>query len=130
MAIPFDQDLLEVTGAPFQLQEAVRTTSDGSLDFSFSRDGMLVFAPPISSTCVTRLAWADPDGDVSLIFARKGDFNEARLSPDGGRIALHGDEDVLWVYDIRRDVIEARQRFHGVVTGNGVAAVRLHRCQQ
>jgi hypothetical protein len=105
MAIPFDQDLLEVTGSPFQLQESVRTTSDGSLDFAFSRDGMLVSAPPIPSTGVTRLVWVDLGGEISGIFERRGNFNEASLSPDGGRVALHGDEDLLWIYDIRRDVM-------------------------
>lgn len=105
MAIPFDQDLLEVTGTPFELHESIRMTSGGSLDFSFSGDGLLVYAPPMPSAGMTRLVWADPDGEVSPIFARQGDFNEARLSPDGRRVALKGDGDVLWVYDIRRDVM-------------------------
>ena len=105
MAVPFDQDLLEVTGTQFQLEERVRTTSDGSLEFSFSRDGMLVFTPPVHATGSTRLVWADQRGDVSLIFAKQGNFNEVRLSPDGRHVALHGDDDVLWAYDIGRDVL-------------------------
>ncbi len=105
MAIPFDQGNLEVTGAPFQLRERVKITSDGSLEISFSRDGMLVFAPPVASTGSTKLVWADREGEVTLIFDKQGTFNEARLSPDGGHVALHGDDDVLWAYDIDRDVL-------------------------
>jgi len=95
-ALPFSLSDLKATGEPFLVVPGTR-------DPSISSDGTLVVLPPLRPRPVN-LVWADPSGKV---VARIGEpalrENAARISPDGGHIAVTEEIDGktdIWMYDV------------------------------
>jgi len=103
-AVPFDPDRLEVRGTPsLVLEEVAYSTSYGSAQFDFSRNGTLVYrtggAPGANLVTVQ---WLDAAGKTQPLLAKPGGYQRPRWSPDGQRLAFDDGSDI-WVYEARRD---------------------------
>ena len=117
MAVPFDAGSQQVTGAPIALIEGVMqsvntpNTDDetGAGQFVVSNSGTLLYATGgISPVLTGKLVWVDRKGAVTpLANALEGSYSNARISPDGQKIAVAakgavGENRELWVYDVAR----------------------------
>jgi eukaryotic-like serine/threonine-protein kinase len=104
-AVPFDLARLDVYGTPVRVLPRLLTTVNGSGQFAVATDGTLVYADPLSATsAASTLVWVDRTGRETPISAPARAYLEARLSPDGARIAVtiaDPDQDI-WVWDIDR----------------------------
>ncbi len=105
-AVPFDPEKLEVLGTPSPvLQEVAYSTSNGSAQFDFSRNGTLVYRSggAMQGNLVT-VQWLDAAGKTQPLLAKPGGYQRPRVSPDGQRLALDDASDI-WVYEARRDTM-------------------------
>ena len=105
LAVPFDLDSLEVTGAPVPMVEEVQPNQ-----FAISQDGGLVFgegaaaalAPEVTLTLVDRQGGSRP------LIEKSRTIVEPRLSPDGKRLALtsvEGQSIDIWVLELARETM-------------------------
>ena len=115
LAVPFDSERLEVTGAPAPILEGVMQSPVSNLaQFSFSSQGSLVYVPGGVQEQGFTLVWVDRQGAVDPLPAPPRVYLNARLSPDGQRMAVTIAENPsdVWVYDISRDTL-TRLTFEG-----------------
>jgi Tol biopolymer transport system component len=104
LAVAFDADRVEVTGAPVKLFDDIDILpSDGLAFASLSPSGTLVFFPS-PSRGARRLVWMDRLGAATPIApAGARLFANPRLSPDGQRFAVtvaEGEQQNIWVYQL------------------------------
>ena len=102
---PFDPDSGVLSGEPKPIAERVLNASEsGSTAFTASQTGVIAYlnsggAPP------GQLAWFSRDGKAVGTIGEVGTYANARLSPDGTRVAVqktvNGSRDV-WVMDLTR----------------------------
>jgi serine/threonine protein kinase/Tol biopolymer transport system component len=102
-AVSFDPDLLTVSGNAVPIVEGVeRDVSTGAAHFDCAADGTLTYVPGSPVGAMRQFTWVDGQGARRPVSLKPGDYQEARLSPDGGRVAFlkgtSGSGDV-WVYD-------------------------------
>ena len=104
-AVPFDLDILAVTGDPVPLVEGVLTKGNvAGAAFDLSDTGSLVFITGTSTGSLLEdaLVWIESDGtEVPLPISPAG-YRQPRLSPDGARLALRQEEPdgfSLWVHE-------------------------------
>ncbi|MCZ6778708.1 MAG: protein kinase, partial [Acidobacteria bacterium] len=108
LAAPFDLARLELTGQPVPVLDGVITNlASGYAEYSFSRDGTLVYVPGGSVMAERRLIWMDREGNVEPLTDTRRAFMHAALSPDGRRVAVlvQAADDKLWIYDLERDTL-------------------------
>ena len=112
-AEPFDVKSMAVTGrAVAVLDEVAHTLISGTAQYSFSNTGLLTYRRARSRNRV--LEWMDPSGQVRSLRSVAAEYQEARFSEDGARLALvigEGSQSDVWVYDIARDAM-TRLTFH------------------
>ncbi len=101
VAVSFDADRLEVTGAPVSLLEGVMTRTSVVTDYALSRAGTLVYlsgrAPELALVLVNRR------GEEEVLLENLQDPESPRFSPDGRRIALsrvEGGKTDVWIYSV------------------------------
>ena len=114
LAVPFDPDTLDLTGAPRPVLEGLRT-GGGDLfkvsSFGVSTNGSLVYrrgAAEVTQTA-SRLVWVNRRGEQAAVPAPVRSYGSIDLSPDGTRVALSvsGDGDgSIWVWDFERGTFE------------------------
>ncbi|MFQ5817680.1 MAG: protein kinase [Terriglobia bacterium] len=115
LAVPFDLARLEVTGSPAPILEGVAVYGGGASQYSFSRDGALVYAQRAASTANRRLLWVDRQGKSEPLTEEPRSFWMPRLSPDGKRLALNlygAPRWDVWVYELARGTL-TRLTFEG-----------------
>ncbi|MDA2933702.1 serine/threonine-protein kinase [Acidobacteria bacterium AH-259-D05] len=115
LAVPFDVEHLEVTGAPVPIVEGVlQSAASGLAQFSFSDLGALVYVPGGTGTGLSRLVWVDRQGTAEPLAAPPRLYRGPSLSPDGGRVAVTITEPKadIWVYEIARQTL-TRLTFEG-----------------
>ena len=89
LAVPFDQDRLELSGSPTALIEGLGVRQWGSVDLALSATGKLVYVTGGSAEDPDELVWVDRDGTAEEIDPGwTGDFTTLALSPDGTRLAV------------------------------------------
>jgi len=103
LAVPFDSRRLEVTGAPVPILQHVgfsRLFMQAAYDVS--RTGTLAWAADSELGTPRRIVWLSRDGRESPALDEAGLYNDARMSPDGQRIAYSKDEPSsdVWVADL------------------------------
>ena len=109
-AAAFDLDRLEITdSSPVSVLDNVRTKLAGSVDFSFSQDGSLVFVTGQAVGGDQRtLEWIDRAGVTETLGFPPNWYLEPRVSPDGTRLAVaiqdFGDIDI-WLGDLPRGTL-------------------------
>jgi serine/threonine-protein kinase len=120
MAAPFDQDALELTGAPAALASGVLRVAPRAGDFDIAEDGTLTYsvgASAISGLGET-MGWVDRQGTATVIDERLaedvGDFDYLSLSPNGRLIAAEiqsepdgaaTEEHHVWIYDLEQQTL-------------------------
>ena len=105
-AIPMDLDSLEIVGSAVPVAQAVANDpGEGGGQFSVSSNGILVHRTGESGPGTYPAVWLDQEGDTSPLLSEPRAYVEARVSPDGSRIAmmeLNADNWDVWVYDTER----------------------------
>jgi serine/threonine-protein kinase len=102
-AVPFDVERLQVTGAAVEIVQGVeRDASTGAVHFDCSDEGTLAYVPGLAEGDLHVLTWRDREGHAQAVNLPAGPYQEARMSPDGSRVALlsgtAGAGDV-WIHD-------------------------------
>jgi Tol biopolymer transport system component len=129
MAAPFDASRMEMRGEARQLADRVTRSATGTA-VALSPTGTLVFGPPVNRA--SRLVLGDAAGTAVPVGDRVREFEQPRLSPEGGRIAVgiaNGATRELWVIDRASD--EATRVTQGGVdvlcdwTADGKALIHL-----
>ena len=106
MAVPFDQDRLEVTGTGAIVARgiSVNTVGSGAVDLSISRAGTLWYAIGGRGSMRREAMWATRDGTVSAMRPElSGDLTHAAISPEGTRVAYimrEGDGGHIWLQNL------------------------------
>ena len=103
MAVPFDIESLQVTGAPVTLLPSLAVFAGGASQFAVSQTGTLVYRTGGRGLSVTP-AWVERDGTAREIdpgWRAQGlpTRSSLALSPDGGRLAL-GNLDSQGTWDL------------------------------
>jgi eukaryotic-like serine/threonine-protein kinase len=104
--VGFDVRTLKITTDPVALVSGVLAKQSGAADFAVAANGTLVYVPGTYRERVRRLVWLHADGTSSALPLDAKSYENARLSPDGRRVAVTIQErDVrsIWVYDTARD---------------------------
>ena len=106
-AVGFDLDRLAVTTNALPVLDGVITKGSGAANFSFSRDGTLVYVPgtDTGSGLQRTLVWVDREGREEPLALDPGGYDRPRVSPDGTRVAVDvlGPEGTdVWISDVAR----------------------------
>ncbi|TDI34873.1 MAG: hypothetical protein E2P02_29035 [Acidobacteria bacterium] len=107
LAVPFDVDKLQVTGAPIPMAEGVMVAGSnvsGAAQFSISDSGSLVYVAGNNQETERTLVWVDRDGNEEVLAAEPGPYSHPRISPDGGRLAVSMNRDI-WIWDFGRETL-------------------------
>jgi serine/threonine-protein kinase len=109
-AVAFDLGRLEVRSDPVHvLQGVVTKPSSGAASFSVAQNGSLVYlaGDGWGSVAARTLVWVDRLGREESIKAPPRAYSEARISPDGTRVAVTAfdQEEDVWIWDLRRQTL-------------------------
>src|SRR4029453_8020450 len=92
---------LVLTGPPAPvLEDVMSRAGDGGADFDFSQSGIFVYQS--RSRAAATVQWLQKSGTLEPLLRTRATYEWLRLSPDGKRIALVGEEGTksdIWVYD-------------------------------
>ncbi|MFN2386830.1 MAG: protein kinase [Thermoanaerobaculia bacterium] len=107
LAAPFDPRTLAIAGQPLPVAERVEhfPPTGGSI---FSASGSLLAYSPQGEGRLSRLVWLDRTGQELGTVGPPGTYPNARLSPDGTRVALslmdprYSTAPKLWIYETTR----------------------------
>jgi serine/threonine-protein kinase len=107
IAVPFDEQRLEVTGPPVTVQEDLRTTVvNGRAQFSFSNKGDFVYIQeqPSSGDVGHLLEWVDRRGVAQGLMNARHEYSGPRLSSDGRTLFVEVADPsaAIWVLDLER----------------------------
>jgi Tol biopolymer transport system component len=108
-AFPFDPVTGTTSGEPVEIPDvAVSTRADnGAALFAIADNGTLAFVEPEAQRQESRrvLVWVDREGTEQRLSAQALQYNYARVSPDGSRIALDisGANRDIWIWDVSRE---------------------------
>jgi serine/threonine-protein kinase len=87
-AVPFDPEILEVTGSAVPVLDGVMLDSfSRTAQLTFSDDGTLIYAPG-GDTHRARPVWIDRQGNIEPLAMPAGNYGALKLSPDGKRLAI------------------------------------------
>jgi len=115
MAVPFDPQRLELTGATVPAVEGVlQSAFSGAAQYSISATGSLIYVPGGVQATQHKLVWVNRNGVEQPIAAPARAYRIPRLSPDGRRVVSGIDEDgsQVWLYDLSRETL-SRLTFGG-----------------
>jgi eukaryotic-like serine/threonine-protein kinase len=107
LAVPFNPRSCIVCGSPASVLEGVITETTGSAQWSSSEVGSLVYVPGGARGTARHLVWVSRRGAVQVLPGPPHAFEEPRLSPDGGRIAVgvRTSTSDIWIYDLKRNTL-------------------------
>jgi len=98
MAVPFDLETHQVTGAPSTVLPGVLVFTGGATQFVVSETGTAVLGLPGIGAQDRELVIVDLDGSESPL-PLMGDFSHPRFSPNGRQIAYESGRQI-WMYDL------------------------------
>jgi len=104
-AVRFDPGRLEILSEPVPVVDQVLVKSNGTANFSVSRNGAVVYVGGGEAvTPVRTLLWVDRQGREEALPAPPRTYAWPRLSPDGTQIALdvRDQESDVWLWDLRQ----------------------------
>ena len=104
MAAPFDAQRLQVTGPAVPVVEGILRDQLGVGHFSVSSTGTLAYLSGSAAAIQRKLVWVARNGTEQPLAAPALAYGYARVSPDGGRIAVELDNQI-WLYDLSRDTL-------------------------
>jgi eukaryotic-like serine/threonine-protein kinase len=120
VAVPFDPQRLELTGAAVPVVEGVlQSPIVGTAQYSFSGTGSLVYVTGSVRSAQGKFVWVSRNGAEQDLAAPAHNYVFPRLSPDGRRIAVSITEQdtQIWQYDLSRETL-TRLTFEGKTNGN------------
>jgi serine/threonine-protein kinase len=102
LAVPFDVSALTVTGTPTTVIEGLGRTWSGDADYSISDNGTLVYEADTGAATGGMFALVDRNGLAQPVSARRGNYSEFSISPNGRTIAsrVFAVNDDIWTYDL------------------------------
>jgi Tol biopolymer transport system component len=107
-AVPFDLNLLEVTGQSVPAVERVSAQiANGAAQFAVSQTGAFTYLAGQTIGNGTPVLWMTHDGKTSPLRSMPSSWSNPHFSPDGQRLAIdifNGNVDV-WIYDWMRDTL-------------------------
>ena len=104
--VGFDLASLEVTTEPVILAGGVLTKRSGAADVATASSGTLAYVTGTEQRRLSRPIWLGRDGKTAPLALQPGEYRDARLSPDGTRIAttlIERTGSSVWIYDVARD---------------------------
>jgi len=107
MVVPFDLDILEVTGDSVPVVQGVRQNTPGNVDYAISDNGTLIYVPS-TGVLESTLVWVDREGQEEPLAAEPQSYQSPRFSPDGSRLAItinESDGSDVWIYDLEREIL-------------------------
>ena len=106
-AVRFDLDRLEVQGNPVAVVEGIVTKAGGAASFSVSANGTLVYVAGAGAAGRRSVVWVDRQGREEETNVPPRTYAYARLSPDGGRVALdiRDEQNDIWTWDLTRKTL-------------------------
>ena len=116
-AVPFDPGSLKVLGPAVPVIDDVAwAPTDGTVGFSVSRNGTLVYLKASEWDLNRRVVWVDRAGNEQLAIPTAGQWAEPRLAPNGRWIALTRMDPMwqVWLFDVNRQVPAQLTRTQGV----------------
>src|SRR5580658_951877 len=117
---PFDARVLKITGTAIPVMQGVNyDMSNGSAQFSMSRDGTAVHLDGGSAGQDLNVVLMDRKGNASVLLSGQPDSAGPRLSPDGKRLAFQQGAGNIWIYDI------VRRTNSRVTLGSAIAATPI-----
>jgi Tol biopolymer transport system component len=122
MAVPFDPQRLELTGAAVPMVDGVMQSSlSGAAQYSLSATGSLVYVSGSIQSAESRLVWVSRNGVEQPLAAPARTYMFPRLSPDGRRLAVNVSEQEtqIWLHDLSRETL-TRLTFEGSTNNSPV----------
>ena len=109
VAVPFDIDELEVTGAPTPVVEDVATRTVNLREvglYAVSAAGHLAYVPG-EATIQRQLVWVDRYGRETPASRELGPYEYPDIAPDGTRLAItrHDFGHQAWAFDLVRETV-------------------------
>ena len=104
--VGFDLASLQVTTGAVILADGMLTKQSGAADVATASGGTLAYVTGGEQRRLSRPIWVGRDGKTVPLALEAGEYRDARLSPDGTRIATTvGDRTgpSVWIYEIPRD---------------------------
>ncbi len=107
-AVPFDLARLAVTGPPVPVLDGVAFYGAAGLAFyDVSAAGTLVYLPLDPKTFDAELVWVDRKGTATPLTDVRRWYGEAKLAPDGRRLAVAAqtseeEQSDIWILDLAR----------------------------
>jgi len=105
-AAPFDLGSMEIVGSTVPVAEDVADDpGSGGAQYDVSDNGILVHRRGSSGPGQFPAVWLSRDNETSTLLPEARTYVEARVSPDGQRLAmteLNSDNWDVWVYDLTR----------------------------
>ena len=104
--VGFDVASLQVTSEPVILADGVLTKRSGAADVATASGGTLAYVTGGEQRRLSRPIWVGRDGKTAPLALEPAEYRDARLSPDGTRIATTVVERTgssVWIYEIARD---------------------------
>jgi eukaryotic-like serine/threonine-protein kinase len=108
MAVGFDLERLEITGAPFAVESGVLLDLEsGGSTFGVTPAGTLAYLAGPERTAERLLTWVDRRGAEHAVAIPAGPYMHPRLSPNERQIVLETREadDHLWTLDVARTTL-------------------------
>lgn len=115
LAVPFDLDRLEVSGAPVVVLDGIITNPlNGSALYDIADDGTLATMRGGSQSRANQLVWVDRNGVASPLPVEPLPMLRVDVSPDGSSLAFDIETALteLWNYELDRGVM-TRLTFEG-----------------
>jgi hypothetical protein len=119
MAVPFDQDRMELAGTPVALREGINVRrGGGGVDLAISRTGTLWYALGSNATRL-EVAWLTRTGQATPVAPGwAAEFGALALSPEGSRVAVtivDATGEQIWVKGLTSaDAPASKLTFRGV----------------
>jgi serine/threonine protein kinase/Tol biopolymer transport system component len=108
MAVGFDLERLEITGAPFAVESGVLLDLEsGASSFGVTPTGTLAYLAGPERAAERLLTWVDRRGAEQAVAIPVGPYMHPRLSPNERQIVLETREadDHLWTLDVARTTL-------------------------
>jgi serine/threonine-protein kinase len=101
-AVNFDVSKLAVTGAPVSVIDGLGKTWSGDTDYTISDNGTVVYETNAGAKTGGLFVLVDRKANVRPVSARRGNYSEFSISPNGRSIAsrVFAINDDIWTYDI------------------------------
>jgi len=107
-AVDFDLEKLNATGTHVPVVSGVVTPPSRSAQFAVSPDGTLAYIPVRARSTELIPVWVDGQGKVTRLGVTPRNYNNARISSDGSRVAFDiqdGASRDIWIYDVNHTTL-------------------------